>query len=91
MARHLLEPQDVVSAPELAVLALLHAVIDMSIRSLLAAHPDLQNDALEDNHNSPCQAIARSIIISASQLFEPIRAYRKAVVDKEISSADIPF
>ena len=93
MGRHLLEPQDVATAPELAVLALLHSVVDMSIRSLLAANPSLHHRRYSEgqDEDTPSEAIARTIIISASQLFEPIQAYRKAVVDKEISSADLPF
>ena len=88
MDRHLLHPLDIATAPELAVLALLHAVIDMSIRSLLAAYPELNHTATDEH---PCQAIARSILISASQLLEPLQAYRKARADAEISSANLPF
>ena len=93
MARHLLEPLDVATAPELAVLAILHSVIDMSIRSLLAAHPNIQyqQSSKGQEEDTPAQAIARTIIISAIQLFEPIQAYRKAVVDEEVASANLPF
>lgn len=93
MSRHLLEPLDVAATPELAVLSLLHSAIDMSIRSLLAAHPNLQHQHSSEgqDEDAPSQVIARTIIISASQLFEPIQAYRKAVGDEEVSSANLPF
>ena len=88
MGCHLLNPLDISTAPELAVLALLHAAVDMSIRALLAAYPELNDTATDE---PPCQAIARSILITASQLTEPLQAYRKARADAEIASASLPF
>ncbi len=90
MAGHRRSPRDLTAAPELAVLALLNSVIDMSIRSMLAAHPQLQDGAMQVE-DSPSLAIARTIVISASQLIEPIDAYRKAVASSTVNAADLPF
>ena len=90
MARHRLVPRDLSTAPEMAVLALLNSVIDMSIRSLLEAHPHLHDGAMRDE-DSFRMAIARTIVISASQLREPLDAYRKVVSDTEVNAADLPF
>ena len=75
---------------ELAVLALLNSVIDMSIRSLLAAHPLLHHGDMR-GEDSSSQAIARTIVISANQLLEPLDAYRKVVAGTEANAADLPF
>lgn len=78
-------PLDLSNDPELAVLAALDALLELSVSALHAEHPDLGVDESEPHQLT---VLAGSIIESARRLRDLLRAYRAALARHH---RDVPF
>ncbi len=74
------------SDPELAVLAALDRLLELSVAALLAAHPDLGVDDEPEPHR--LTAHAGSIIEASDHLRDLLKGYRAALARRY---RDIPF
>ena len=87
------------TAPELAVLAVVRAALEIVMAALLAANPHLAADADLPQTSSFDLPAARRIIAKADHLRRAIDDYRaaidiiarSAVGDDELAGDDIPF
>ena len=79
-----LTPQQIANDPELAMLAALDAVLELSVPSLFAQHQDIGHDDQPDRLTT----LAVSIITSAEELRVLLRGYRVALARRY---RDIPF
>jgi len=83
------DPDELADFPELAALALLGVALDVSVRALVAANPELHGRAippdaeyLEEEGISPSTDLPFSLAIRIRDLAEEIRLYREQV-DRE--------
>jgi hypothetical protein len=88
-------PPQIADVPELAILAALDDLLDLTLRALLAVHPQLGDsdgpDRLRDP--SPAHAAAHRIVTAAKPLARALDAYRRAVTPprRQHPDPDIPF
>lgn len=66
---------DLYSAPELAVLAVLEAAIDVALIALIAAHPD----DVDDDSVSPESRAAHALVEDARDVAAAVNRYRLAL------------
>jgi len=72
--------RELVCAPELAILAVLHNAVDVAIVALVAAQPELQpSPDGRDPDPSPAAAGADAVIAHAQALVAAIADYRAAL------------
>lgn len=71
-------PFDLAENPELAVLAVLDSALHLTVRALVAAHPQLQADEVPywRLDRSPLFILADSIVSHAQTLSEKLEQYR---------------
>ena len=69
--------EDIYTAPELAVLAVLDAAVDVSLVALVAAHPD--DHELEDDPAPPDRLAARALVDAVRDVADAINCYRLAM------------
>jgi hypothetical protein len=69
--------EDLYAAPELAVLAVLEAAVDVSLVALVAAHPD--DHELEDDPPQPERVAARALVVAVRVVGEAVNRYRLAL------------
>ncbi|MDQ3301133.1 MAG: hypothetical protein M3619_31520 [Myxococcota bacterium] len=87
-------PQELVAAPELAILAALHDLIDLATRTLVAAHPEILG---EPSYLRPLDSQARlaeRLIQLASRLADEITRYHVATLaalHRPDTDNDLPF
>jgi len=88
-------PPEIADVPELAILAALEDLLDLTLRALLAAHPQLSDSECSDRLRdpSPAQAAADRIVTAANPLARALDAYRRAVTPSRRQNPDphIPF
>jgi len=74
-------PDDLVDAPELAILAALDPTLDLVVRALVCAHPELTD--LERPYwvppASPLTTAAQTLVDRAAHLKQALLAYREAI------------
>lgn len=68
--------EDLYAAPELAVLAVLEAAVDVSLVALVAAHPD--DHELEDDPPPPERVAARALVEAVRDVADAVNRYRLA-------------
>lgn len=85
-----LSTEDLLSAPELASLALLEAALSVTTLALGAACPDLNDPNVELLVDLPAQA-AFDVVERARELVASLNRYRLAVVVAHQREVDIPF
>ncbi|MCA1823401.1 MAG: hypothetical protein LC640_03900 [Frankia sp.] len=87
-------PHELVAAPELAILAALQNLIELSTRALLAAHPELIGE-WSHLHPPDAQAVhADRLIRLASRLANATTRYHTAALaalERPDTDDDIPF
>jgi len=69
--------EDLYAAPELAVLAVLEAAVDVSLVALVAAHPD--DHELEDDPPPPERVAARALVEAVRNVADAVNRYRLAL------------
>lgn len=87
-------PPEIHDHPEDAVLALLDETVIVGVRSLVAAHPDIDDPARPYWATPPSSASrsARQVIARAYELLGALADYRRSRdADDEIDEDDIPF
>ncbi len=89
-------PSDLDGNPELAVLAVLDAALHLSVRALVAAHPQLEADEVPywRLDRSPPFTLASSIVSLALVLSEQIDQYTALLLPEPPDAQqedDIPF
>ena len=87
------DPDELADFPELAALALLGVALDVSVRALVAANPELHADAeyLEEEGISPSMDLPFSLVIRIRDLADQVRLYRE-LIDEERKARDAqPF
>lgn len=67
------------AAPELAVLAVLEAAVDVALVALIAAHPD-DDDDLDDDPIPQERRAARALIDAARDVASAVNRYRLALI-----------
>lgn len=88
--RRLPTRDELISAPELAILASIEATIDLAIVALVAAQPELSQS--DDGHDAVTTAAARSadtVIMTAQALAAAIADYRLSL--RRHDRDDLPF
>lgn len=87
------DPDDLEDFPELAALALLDVALDVSLRALPAANPELHAgaDYLEEEGISPETTLPFSLVIRIGDLEEQIRLYREQIDDVRKARKAQPF
>jgi hypothetical protein len=85
-----LSTEDLLSAPELASLALLEAALGVAILAVAAACPDLNDPDVEFLVDEPAQA-AFDVVERARVLGASLNRYRLAVVAAQQREVDMPF
>ena len=88
-------PFEIANAPELAILAALDATLDLALRALLAAHPQLGDPDVPSwaRDSSPSRTTADRILALAVRLTHELNAYRRATAPSPRPEHDpeIPF
>ena len=90
-------PAELTDAPELAILHALNEILDLALRALIAAHPQLGNPDTPfwARETSRATGHANDILATAHRLRHHIRAYRTAITLARHHSLagdpDIPF
>ena len=87
-------PEPLDEAPELAILAALDHTLELALRALVAAHPQLGDTECPAwaRDPSPARYAAERILATATPLATAIDAYRRAVAtrrDDEIESGSV--
>jgi molybdopterin-guanine dinucleotide biosynthesis protein len=81
--------EELLRAPELAILTSLERTLDIAVVTLVAAQPDLQPTATgRDTLSTSAAEAADRVIASAQALASAIAAYRTALPDEK---DDLPF
>ncbi len=80
---------NLLGAPELGVLHVLEAALDIAILALAAAHPELRDDV--QYVTVPVAEAALDVIDCARALGILVERYRLALVLPQEHSADLPF
>lgn len=81
--------EDLYAAPELAVLAVLEAAVDISLVALVAAHPD--DHELEDDPPPPERVAARALVVAARDVADAVNQYRLALSRARDHDRLMPF
>jgi len=68
--------EDLYVAPELAILAVLEASVDVALVALVAAHPD--DHELEDDPPAPEKLAARALVAAIRDVADAVNRYRLA-------------
>ena len=87
-------PRDLAAAPELAVLAALQHILELSAFALLAMHPDLESEPSYLRPPDPHAVLADQVIRLATRLEEATARYRAAVLadlHRPDARDDLPF
>jgi hypothetical protein len=89
-------PDQIAEVPELAILAALEDTLDLALRALVAAHPQLANPETPfwARDASPARGAADRILAAALRLARALRRYRRAVTPSRRPGdpdPDIPF
>jgi len=84
-----LRSEQLLAAPELGVLEVLETAIDVAILALLAAHPELRDDA--DVITLPAAEAALDVVDTAHALGALVNRYRLALTLSDNDSSDLPF
>jgi len=74
-------PDDLVDAPELAILAALDRTLDLVVRALVCAHPELVDPERPYwlRRASPSAAAAETLVDQTADLKQALIAYREAI------------
>ena len=81
--------EDLYAAPELAVLAVLEAAVDVSFVALVAAHPD--DHEPEDDPPPPERVAARALIVAVRNVTDAVNKYRLALTRARHRDRLMPF
>jgi hypothetical protein len=83
-------PEELVEAPELAVLALLDTNLELALRALVAAHPALGDPDRPPwtFEPSPSSRAAEIFLASAKRLHQALETYRDAVAPRHDALPD---
>ena len=94
-------PNQLARAPELATLSILHRVLDVTVATLIAEHPQLTDDERPYwvNEPPPSCHLARIVVSLAMQLRDCLNDYCRAIacerndhcIDLDHNEDDIPF
>lgn len=88
-------PIEIADVPELAILAALEDILDLALRALCAAHPQLGDLDCPywAQYPSPARAAADRIVDAAAPLTRALDAYRRAVTPphRHGPDPDAPF
>lgn len=84
-----LRVEDLYAAPELAVLAVLEAAVDVSLVALVAAHPD--DHELEDDPPLPERVAARALVAAVRDVVDAVNRYRLALSRARDRDRLLPF
>lgn len=89
-------PWDLDGNPELAVLIVLETALHISIRALIAAHPQLAADEIPywRVDRSPPFTVASALVLHAQDLAEEIQRYRSLLLPDPPNAPqvdDLPF
>jgi hypothetical protein len=74
-------PDDLVDAPELAILAALDRTLDLAVRALVCEHPELADPERPYwlPHASPLTTAAQTLVDQTHDLKQALIAYREAI------------
>jgi hypothetical protein len=86
---HMPTPDEVNTAPELAVLAVLDATLEAATRALVAAYPELCDDEGPPSTFEPV-ICGRRFLSRANKLQNALVRYRKAVLRERPKDSDTP-
>jgi len=83
-------PIEIADVPELAILAALEDILDLALRALLAAHPQLGDPDCPywAQDPSPAHAAADRILAAAVPLARALDTYRRAVTPSHHHAPD---
>ena len=85
-------PPEIADAPELATVASVHAELELLMRVLVAANPEIGDDEPADlDHVSPLLRPALAILCTAVELQRLLDAYRdvaRQLADKRFAALD---
>jgi hypothetical protein len=87
-------PKDLARDPELAAIEILDAVLDATIRALIAAHPELAHDHSHRLPPQPSCHVASFIVVCATELRDRLADYRSAIDaehSRPVTADDFPF
>jgi len=94
-------PNQLACTPELAILSILHRVLDVTVATLIAEHPQLTDDERPYwvNEPPPSCHLAHVVVSLAMQLRDCLNDYRRATacerkeqcIGIEHEDDDIPF
>jgi hypothetical protein len=79
--RRIPTPDDLVDAPELAILAALELMLDLAVRALVCEHPELADPERPYwlPQASPLDNAAHTVVGSAADLKQALITYREAI------------
>jgi hypothetical protein len=81
--------EDLYAAPELAVLAVLEAAVDVSLVALVAAHPD--EHELEDDPPPSERVAARALVVAVRVVADAVNQYTLALSRARDRDRLMPF
>jgi hypothetical protein len=88
-------PDELVTTPELGLMAAFEASLELTVRALIAAHPELDDPErpLWCVELGPTCCLAKRFVPLALELADIIFAYRRAALDeaRHLVDDDLPF